>query len=116
MQILDKIIADINTARENIIRGVIEKIEGRPAELSDAENLILASYPTHISSSKQMIIYRDIHIGFIDVDVVGQIVTFTPIEDNGLDVRPCAAGWLCGMALQRMDVHPLFYDFTFFEL
>lgn len=81
MQIVDKIIADINAAKEEIIRGVIEKIEGRPAELSDAENIILASYPPHISSSKQMVIYREIHIGVMDVDLVGQVVTFTPIVE-----------------------------------
>ena len=49
MQIVNKIIADINAAKENIIRDVIEKIEGRPAKLSDAENIILASCSPHSS-------------------------------------------------------------------
>ena len=81
MKIADKIIADINAAKENTLRGVIEKIEGRPAELSDAENIILASFPPHISPYKQMVIYRDIQIGVMDVDMVGMVVTFTPIVE-----------------------------------
>lgn len=81
MQIVDKIIADINAAKESIIRGLIEKIEGRPADFSDAENIILASYPPHISPYKQMVIYRDVHIGVMDVDLVEQVVTFTPIVE-----------------------------------
>lgn len=79
MQLINNVIADINGAKEKILRDLIEKIEGRPATLQDAENLIIARHPPHLKHTRERIIYRDIQLGDIEVDIEDMVVRFIPI-------------------------------------
>jgi len=77
-RILRSVISGINAAKENILRQIVEQIEGRPAELLDAKNFILARYSSFKSHDMQMVIYKNVHVGNIDVNMIERTVTFTP--------------------------------------
>jgi len=77
-RILRSVISGINAAKENILRQIVEQIEGRPAELLDAKNFILARYSSFKSPDMQMVIYKNVHVGNIDVNMIERTVTFTP--------------------------------------
>lgn len=81
MQLIYNVIADINGAKEKILRELIEKVEGRPAILQDAKNLVLASFPPHFDAHRERVIYRDVQLGDIQVDMVGMVVRFIPIVE-----------------------------------
>jgi hypothetical protein len=78
MELLQKIIAGIESAKSDVLKKVVQDIEGRPAEISDGENLILARYTFFKSPHRQMVIYKDVHVGDIDIDMDKQVVRFTP--------------------------------------
>lgn len=79
MEIVNKVIADINQAKEQILRELISKIEGRPALDTDAENLILARHPPHIYTSRERVIYKNVQIGDLEVSIEKMTVSFIPI-------------------------------------
>lgn len=79
MELINNVIADINTAKEKILLELIEKIEGRKPVLQDAENLILAKHPPHISNTRERVIYRNVQLGDIEVDTSEMVVRFIPI-------------------------------------
>lgn len=81
MQLINNIIADINGAKEKILRELIEKIEGRPATLQDAENIVLATFPETIYVNRERVIYRDVPLGDIVVDSTEMVVKFIPIVE-----------------------------------
>lgn len=69
------LLAQIHQAKHKVLLEIIEQFEGRPAIDSDAENLVLATD----QGRKEWVIYRDIHVGFIEVDPSKMLVTFTPL-------------------------------------
>lgn len=79
-EVLSNIIVDISSAKEQILRDLIEKIEGRPAVSSDTENIIIASYPRSLNNNRERILYKDIQLGDIEVDVNEMVVRFIPID------------------------------------
>jgi hypothetical protein len=81
MEIVNIVICGIYAAKESILRGLIEKIEGRPAVLSDAENFVLVKYPPYFCENRERVIYRDIHLGDIEVDMAEKFVKFIPIVE-----------------------------------
>lgn len=86
-KMLDNIIANINDIKGVILQHVIEQIEGRPAELSDAQNIVLAT-DISISPSMQMVVYRGVHIGNIDFNMIERNVTFTPTNASNENKAP----------------------------
>jgi hypothetical protein len=78
MGILEKIIAVIESAKSDVLKKVVEDIEGRPADVSDFENIVLARYSFLKSPNRQMVVYKDVHVGYIDIDMVERCVIFTP--------------------------------------
>lgn len=81
MQLINNVIADINSTKEKILRELIEKIEGRPFTLQDVENLILAKHPPHPKRTRERVIYRDVQLGDIEVDIEDMVVRFIPIAE-----------------------------------
>jgi len=81
MEIVNIVIADINQIKENILRDLIEKIEGRPAELADAKNLALITYPHNFLKDRQRVVYLDIELGDLEVDMIEMVVKFIPIVE-----------------------------------
>lgn len=78
MQLINNAIADITAAKEKILNELIEKIEGRPVILRDVENLIIATRPSHFNTILERVIYRDIELVDIEVDMVAMTVQFIP--------------------------------------
>lgn len=81
MQLINNVIVDIAGAKEKILRELIEKVEGRPATLQDAENLTLVTHPPHLGDHRQRVIYRHIQLGDIEVDIVHMFVRFIPLGE-----------------------------------
>lgn len=77
MNIINHIISDISTAKEKIIKDLIHQVEGRPYVLDDAKNIIVAQ---QIGFMKELIIYKNIQLGYIEVDMKEMAVKFTPIK------------------------------------
>jgi len=78
-KMIDEAFSRIIEAKETILRQVIEKIEGRPAELSDAKNINLASVMECHPYNRQLVIYRGVHIGYIEVNLIEMFIEFVPI-------------------------------------
>jgi hypothetical protein len=75
-EVEDYFVFNINETKEKVLRELIEKIEGRPAELSDAKNITLGSYPSEFY--RQMVIYKDVHIGYLEMDMGNMSINFIP--------------------------------------
>lgn len=74
--VLGEITKRFNNAKESVLRGIIEKIEGREPLLSDAENITLV----RVSIDKEKVYYRNVFLGILEVSHDGcKIhVVFTP--------------------------------------
>jgi hypothetical protein len=87
MQLINNVLVYIAGAKEKIIRELIEKVECRPATLQDAENVILVTHSLSLDAHRQRVIYRDIQLGDIEVDMVGMVVRFIPICEIFIPVK-----------------------------
>lgn len=59
--LLNSILPQINAAKEQILRGIVEKIEGRPAEIEDGARFILkkaSSWP-----DLSLVYYKGVYMG-----------------------------------------------------
>lgn len=80
---LEEAIRNVQSAKDEILRNLIEKIEGRAAILSDADNLTLISYQIDISFliiTKQQVIYKGVTLGDIEISMRDMVVRFIPYQ------------------------------------
>lgn len=84
MNVINHIISDISSAKERIIKDLIQQVEGRQCVLDDAKNIIIAQ---QIGFMKELIIYKNIQLGYIEVDITEtkMVVKFTPINTQNND-------------------------------
>lgn len=79
-----QLISDVEAAREKIIMGLIEKVEGRPAFILDALNLAIEQQRFDGGKLKYGIIYKGVKYGYIEVAFDGK-VEFVPWLPNTED-------------------------------
>jgi len=81
MKILDQSIENIISVREQVLGELISKIEKRPAEYSDAKNLILEQIQLDILTSTTRVFYKNIYLGNIIVSFETANVSFIPYTE-----------------------------------
>lgn len=84
-QHIKQLISEVETAREKIVMDLIEKIEGRPAVILDALNLVIEQQLFDGIKLRYGITYKDVKYGYIEVDFSGKVelVPWMPnVEDR----------------------------------
>ena len=69
-------------AKENVLKNIVEQIEKRTATIEDGRFFTLIR---RAGSNKELVIYKDIEVGYIETDLVKMTVTFTPTQSQTHD-------------------------------